>query len=127
MWLASSLLVQGRDAVGSQQQNAAPFAFMKRGEFLYKLRNSWFSRITLLRLVGFKPFCIVSFHFIHDDLTLDPRCLVKESMRAKTFCLKQAVKLSCCVKVCPSQSQWPRGLGCRSTVSRLLGLWVRIP
>jgi hypothetical protein len=127
MWLASSLLVQGRDAVRSQQQSAAPFAFMKRGEFLYKLRNSWLSRITLLRLVGFKPFCIVSFHFIRDDLTLDPRCLVKQSMRAKTFCLKQAVKLSCCAKVCPSQSQWPHGLGCRSTVARLLGLRVRIP
>jgi hypothetical protein len=64
MWLASSRLVQGRDTVRSQQQNAAPFAFMKRGEFIYGLRNSWFSRKTLLRLVGFKPLCIVSFHFI---------------------------------------------------------------
>ena len=64
MWLVSSHLVQGRDAARSQQQNAAPFACMKHGEFLYKLRNSWLSRTTLLRLVGFKPFCIVSFHFI---------------------------------------------------------------
>ena len=127
MWLASSLLVQGRDAVRSQQQNAAPFAFMKRGEFLYKKRNSWHSRITLLCLVGFKPFCIVSFHFIRDDLTLHPRFLVRQSMRANTFCLKQAVTLSCSAKVCPSQSQWPRCLGRRSTVARLLGLRFRIP
>jgi len=71
--------------------------------------------------------CIVSFHFIRDDLTLDPRFLVRQSMRTKTFCLKQAVKLSCCAKVCPSQSQWPRGLGRQSTVARLLGLRIRIP
>lgn len=97
MWLASSHLVQGRDAVRSQQQNATPFAFMKRGESIYGLRNSWLSRKTLLRLVGFKPFCIVSFHFVIDELTLVPRCLVNQSMRAKTFCLKQDVKLRCYV------------------------------
>jgi len=91
-----------RDPVRSQQRNAAPFSFLKRGEFYCKVRKTWLSRVALPCLVGLKTFCIVSFHFIRDDLTLDLRCLVRQSVRAKTFCLKQPVKLGCCAKVCPS-------------------------
>jgi hypothetical protein len=124
MWLTSSHLVLGRDALCSQQQHAAPFTFMKIGDVsLYAEKLLAFKNNCMFRLVGFKPFCIVSFNLIRDNLMLDPCCLVQQSIRAKT--LPKAVKLNCCAKMCPSQSQCPRGLGRGSTVARLLGLRVR--